>query len=105
MRILFLLLVALFISPTFAQAEDLCYINDSDNKYVKWKPTIPKECEVGDILVISFSNRQATADRNTPRIASEFCDYEKQIKIDHQYLSCVLKTKTPRKKKRSRQPF
>ena len=104
MRILFLLLVALFISPTFAKAEDICYIYDDSETYM-FKPTIPKSCKVGDILAISFSDRYATADRNTPRLASEFCDYEKQIKIDHQYLSCVLKTKTPRKKKRSRQPF
>ena len=105
MRILFLLLVALFISPTFAQVDErnICYINDSDHSFGDWKPTIPKECEVGDILHIQFSNNKQ--EKNTPRLASEFCDYEKQIKIEHQYLSCVLKTKTPRKKKKSRQPF
>ena len=99
MRILFLLLVALFISPTFAQAEDICFIFDNAETYT-FNPTIPKSCEVGDILAISFSDKYDTADRNTPRIASEFCDYEKQIKIEHAYLSCVLKTKTPRKSRR-----
>ena len=102
MRILFLLLVTLFISPTFAQAEEICYIFVLP-KTLTFEAIIPEECEVGDILHIQFSNNKQ--EKNTPRLASEFCDYEKQIKIEHQYLSCVLKTKTPRKKKKSRQPF
>ena len=104
MRILFLLLVALFISPTFAQVEDLCYIHDGDNNMMKWKPTIPKECEVGDILVVWYTQSYDDAERNSPRLASQYCNYEKQIKMDFGWLSCELATKTPRKNKNPQHP-
>jgi hypothetical protein len=97
MRILFLLLVTLFISPTFAQVDErnICYINDSDHRFGDWEPTIPKECKVGDILVVWFSSMKYPG--LLSRFASKYCNYEKQIKIDFDYLSCELARKTPRK--------
>ena len=99
MRILFLLLVALFISPTFAQVDErnICYITDADTSlFGKWEPTIPKECKVGNILVVWYT-RSSTPQPALTKLASEYCDYEKQIKIEAAYLSCELARKTPRK--------
>ena len=107
MRILFLLLVALFISPTFAQVDErnICYINDSGNNMAKWEPTIPKECKVGNILVVWYTQSYSDAESNSPRLASQYCNYEKQIKMDFGYLSCELARKTPRKNINPQTPY
>ena len=95
MRILFLLLVALFISPTFAQdMGNICLLDDQNHNhalYDSWElEKIPDECKVGDILSIYLRDHilQGT------RIASQFCDFEKQIIMPSQKypatLICVL---------------
>ena len=101
MRILFLLLVTLFISPTFAQVDErnICYITDADTSpFGKWEERnlIPKECKVGDILVVWYTHNDVKYGALS-RLASKYCNYEKQIKIDFDYLSCELARKTPRK--------
>ena len=104
MRILFLLLVALFISPTFAQdMGNICLLDDQDHNhalYDSWElKKIPDECKVGDILSIYLRDHilQGT------RIASQFCDFEIQIIMPNLSsfgsLVCVIKTKTPRNEK------
>tara|TARA_B100001964_G_scaffold204900_1_gene234960 strand:+ start:201 stop:530 length:330 start_codon:yes stop_codon:yes gene_type:complete len=101
MRILFLLLVTLFISPTFAQVDErnICYITDADTSlFGKWEPTIPKECKVGNILVVwKMGSVESQVSATLTRLASQYCNYEKQIKIESAYLSCELARKTPRK--------
>ena len=97
MRILFLLLVALFISPTFAQVDErnICYTNDIAKDFYGVYSVIPKECKVGNILVVWYT-RSSTPQPALTKLASEYCDYEKQIKIEAAYLSCELARKTPR---------
>ena len=92
MRILFLLLVALFISPTFAQTNSFVCEVEKDKEITG---LVLDHCNVGDILLIEYHKSYA---RNFLFIASQYCDYEKEISfVQHQFFTCVLKTKTPRK--------
>ncbi len=100
MRILFLLLVTLFISPTFAQVGNICLLEDDFHTHVLMDDfeikKLPKECKVGDILSVHFWNHGIEASR----VASQYCDFEKQIIFpslkNPGRLVCVIKTKTPR---------
>ena len=91
MRILFLLLVALFISPTFAQAEDICLVE-------KYKEGMVFEnCNEGDILLMKIKSGYVT---HQNEIIADYCDYEQVVKTALStgwYFTCVLKTTTPRK--------
>ena len=95
MRILFLLLVTLFISPTFAQQNNfICEVD----KESYTDGLVLDHCNVGDILQLEYDRNYR---RNFMTIASQYCDYEKEISfVQHQFFTCVLKTKTPRKMKR-----
>ncbi len=91
MRILFLLLVTLFISPTFAQEGFICEVD----KESYTDGLVLDHCYEGDILLIEYNK---TYRRNFMTIASQYCDYEKEISfVQHQFFTCVLKTLTPRK--------
>lgn len=91
MRILFLLLVALFISPTFAQAEDICLVE-------KYKEGMVFEnCNEGDILLMKIKSGWVPHQSD---ITAHYCDYEQVVKealAAGWWFTCVLKTKTPRK--------
>ena len=84
-------LVALFISPTFAQAEDICLVE-------KYKEGMVFEnCNEGDILLMKIKSGYVTW-QNT--IIADYCDYEQVVKTALSagwHFTCVLKTTTPRK--------
>ena len=85
-------MVALFISPTFAQTNSFVCEVEKDKEITG---LVLDHCNVGDILLIQIKPKQV---KSIAVIASKYCDYEKEISfVQHQFFTCVLKTKTPRK--------